>query len=115
MTMQSGELSGLFTTTCVEKGKFSDVAGLQRINEPVNVSIFPSLLNIAIYRSLKNELSYISKIITDIRNDQIASEQARFERVTEAPNTTSRKAERVSSVDRARLQPAALPRICFMS
>lgn len=83
MTIQSGELTGLLTTTCVEKGRISDVAGLEKVSGSVYGPILPSLLSVAIFRSLRNELSYISHIATEIRNHQIQADQARFERITE--------------------------------
>lgn len=83
MTIQSGELIGLQTTTCVEKGKISDIAGLQKVSDPIDNSILPSLLTVAIFRSIRNELSYISHIATETRNHQIQADQARFERITE--------------------------------
>lgn len=83
MTIQSGELTGLLTTTCVEKGRISNVAGLEKVSGSVYGPILPSLLSVAIFRSLKNELSYISHIATEIRNHQIQADQARFERITE--------------------------------
>lgn len=83
MTIQSGELAGLLTSTCVEKGRFSDVAGLEKITQDFNLSILPCLLNAAIYRSMQHSLSYISQIVNDIHNHQLQAEQARFERITE--------------------------------
>lgn len=84
LAIKNGELAGFLTTTCVRKGKFSDVAGLEKVNDTLNLPILHSLLNIMIYRSLKTELSYIAHIVTDIRNDQIVARQAVFERITEA-------------------------------
>lgn len=84
LTIKNGELAGFLTTTCVRKGKFSDVAGLEKVNDTLNLPILHSLINVMIYRSLRAELSYIAHIVTDIRNDQIVARQAVFERITDA-------------------------------
>ena len=83
LALKNGELAGFLTTTCVRKGRFSDVAGLKKVNDPISMPLLHSMLNVMIYRSLKSELSYISHIVTDIRNDQILARQAIFERINE--------------------------------
>ncbi|WP_458376622.1 hypothetical protein [Pseudomonas pergaminensis] len=83
LALKNGELAGFLTTTCVNKGKFSDVAGLKKVNDALSMPLLHSMLNVMIYRSLKAELSYISHIVTDIRNDQILTRQAIFERINE--------------------------------
>lgn len=83
MTINSGELKGLPTTTCIEKGKISDVAGLERVELDNQSDLMPALLGISLYSSIQNSLSYISNLCVDIRNDQILEGQARFERISE--------------------------------
>lgn len=84
MTIKSGELKGLLTSTCIEKGKISDVAGLEKIELDNQKDLIPILLGISIYSAIQNNLSYISHLCVDIRNHQILEEQARFERISEA-------------------------------
>ena len=83
MTIQDGPLKGLLTSTCVEKGKISDVAGLQRVDMPEVRDLMSTLLGISMYSSLQNHLSYISFLCEEIRHHQILDEQARFERISE--------------------------------
>ena len=83
MTINSGELRGLPTTTCIEKGKISDVAGLERVELDNQSDLMPALLGISLYSSIQNSLSYISNLCADIRNHQILEGQARFERISE--------------------------------
>lgn len=83
MTINSGELKGLPTTTCIEKGKISDVAGLERVELDNQSDLMPALLGISLYSSIQNSLSYISNLCVDIRNHQILEGQARFERISE--------------------------------
>ncbi len=83
MTINSGELKGLLTSTCIEKGKISDVAGLEKIELDNQKDLIPTLLGISLYSAIQNKLSYISHLCVDIRNHQILEEQARFERISE--------------------------------
>lgn len=83
MNISSGELRGLSTTACVEKGRISDTAGLEKVNIDNTYGIMPALLGISLYGSIYNNLSYISNLCSDIRNHQIIEEQSRFERVSE--------------------------------
>lgn len=83
MTINSGELKGLLTSTCIEKGKISDVAGLEKVEIDNQSDLMPTLLGISLYSSIQNNLSYISHLCVDIRNHQIIEEKARFERITE--------------------------------
>lgn len=83
MTINSGELEGLPTTTCIEKGKISDVAGLEKVELDNQLDLMPALLGISLYSSIQNSLSYISDLCIDIRKHQIIEEQARFERISE--------------------------------
>ena len=71
MAINSGELKGLLTTTCIEKGKISDVAGLEKIEIDNKNELMPTLLGISLYSSIQASLSYISQLFTDIRNHQI--------------------------------------------
>ncbi|MGM0935412.1 MAG: hypothetical protein ACQEWL_02140 [Pseudomonadota bacterium] len=83
MTINSGELKGLLTSTCIEKGKISDVAGLEKVELENQTDLMPTLLGISLYSAIQNNLSYISHLCVDIRNHQILEEQARFERISE--------------------------------
>ncbi|WP_461535181.1 hypothetical protein [Spongorhabdus nitratireducens] len=83
MTINSGELKGLLTSTCIEKGKISDVAGLEKVELENQTDLMPTLLGISLYSAIQNSLSYISHLCVDIRNHQILEEQARFERISE--------------------------------
>lgn len=83
MTINSGELRGLSTTTCVERGKISDVAGLEKVDIDNKYGLIPALLGISLYGSIQTNLSYISNLCADIRNHQIVEEQSRFERISE--------------------------------
>lgn len=83
MAINSGELKGLLTSTCIEKGKISDVAGLEKVELNNQSDLMPTLLGISLYGSLQTNLSYIANLCVDIRNHQIIEEQARFERISE--------------------------------
>ena len=83
MTINSGELKGLLTSTCIERGKISDVAGLEKVELENQTDLMPTLLGISLYSAIQNNLSYISRLCVDIRNHQILEEQARFERISE--------------------------------
>lgn len=83
MTINSGELKGLLTSTCIERGKISDVAGLEKVELENQTDLMPTLLGISLYSAIQNNLSYISHLCVDIRNHQILEEQARFERISE--------------------------------
>ena len=83
MTINSGELKGLLTSTCIEKGRISNVAGLEKVELDNQTDLMPTLLGISLYSSIQNNLSYISDLCVDIRNHQILEEQARFERISE--------------------------------
>lgn len=82
-TIKNGELEGLLTTSCIRKGKYSDVAGLEKVNDRLSIPFLHGMLNVMIYRSLRAELSYITDIATSIRNHQINAQQAIFERISE--------------------------------
>lgn len=83
MAINNGELKGLLTTTCVEKGKISDVAGLEKVVVDNQTDLLATLFGISLYSAIENNLSYISHLCVDIRNHQIIGEQARFERISE--------------------------------
>ena len=83
MNISSGELRGLSTTTCIERGKISDTAGLEKVNIDNTYWVVPALLGIGLYNSIYTKLSYISNLCSDIRNHQLIEEQSRFERVSE--------------------------------
>ncbi|ENJ8540338.1 Uncharacterised protein [Klebsiella quasipneumoniae] len=84
MNISSGELRGLSTTACVERGRISDIAGLEKVNIDNTYGIMSALLGISLYGSIYNNLSYISNLCSEIRNHQIIEEQSRFERISEA-------------------------------
>lgn len=83
MTINNGELQGLSTTACIEKGKISNTAGLEKVNIDNVYSLMPALLGISLYGSIQTNLSYISNLCVDIRNHQVIEEQSRFERISE--------------------------------
>jgi len=83
MTISNGELKGLKTSICIEKGKISDIAGLKKVDTKIDNNLLPILLNISLFSSIQYNLSYISNLCTDIRNHQIVQEQAKFERISE--------------------------------
>lgn len=83
MTIGSGELSGLKTTTVVEKGRILAAAGLERVDVPAETNFLPMLLTTAMFGAIQNRLGYISNVCADIRNRQIAGDNARLERISE--------------------------------
>jgi hypothetical protein len=83
MTIGSGELSGLKTTTIVEKGRIAAVAGLEPVDVPAATNFLPMLLTAAMFGAIQNRLGYISNVCADIRNRQIVGDHARLERISE--------------------------------
>ncbi|MCP2076128.1 UNVERIFIED_ORG: hypothetical protein J2Y77_005564 [Pseudomonas lini] len=83
ITIQSEALAGLLTTTYVEKGKISDITELRKAPGSVNDAMLSSLLAVAIFRSLRSKLSYISRSAAEVKTHQLQADQARFERITE--------------------------------
>jgi len=83
MTIVSGELSGLKTSSVVEKGKITAVAGLEPVDAPAASNFLPMLLTMGMFGAIQHRLSYISNICTDIRNHQIVGDYARLERISE--------------------------------
>lgn len=83
MTLGSGELSGLKTTSVVEKGKIAAVAGLERVDIPGTSHLLPMLLMMGMFGAIQNRLAYISSVCVDIRNRQIVGDHARLERISE--------------------------------
>lgn len=83
MTINSGELQGLSTTACIERGKISDTAGLEKVNIDNSYWLMSAMLGISLYSSIQTNLSYISNLCAEIRKHQIIEEQSRFERVSE--------------------------------
>lgn len=83
MTINSGELKGLYTSTCIKEGKISDVAGLKEIKLENQQTLMATLLGISLFSSINSRLSYISNLCVEIRNHQILKEQARFERISD--------------------------------
>lgn len=83
MTIDSGELSGLKTTSVVEKGRIAAVAGLERIDVPAASNLLPMLLMMGMFGAIQNRLTYISNVCIDIRNRQIVGDHARLERISE--------------------------------
>lgn len=83
MTIGSGELSGLKTTSVVEKGRIAAVAGLERIDVPAASNLLPMLLTMGMFGAIQNRLGYISNVCADIRNRQIVGDHARLERISE--------------------------------
>ena len=83
MTIGSGELSGLKTTSVVEKGRIADVAGLERVDVPAASNLLPMLLTMGMFGAIQNHLGYISNVCVDIRNRQIVGDHAKLERISE--------------------------------
>ena len=83
MTIGSGELSGLKTTSVVEKGRIAAVVGLERVDVPAASSLLPMLLTMGMFGAIQNRLGYISNVCVDIRNRQIVGDHARLERISE--------------------------------
>ena len=83
MTIGSGELSGLKTTSIVEKGRIAAVAGLELVDVPAASNLLPMLLTMGMFGAIQNRLDYISNICADIRNRQIVGDHARLERISE--------------------------------
>ncbi|CAK0081608.1 Uncharacterised protein [Burkholderia pseudomallei] len=83
MTIGSGELSGLKTTSVVEKGRIAAVAGLERVDVPAASNLLPMLLTMGMFGAIQNRLGYISNVCADIRNRQIVGDHARLERISE--------------------------------
>ncbi|MCA8203119.1 hypothetical protein LGM71_18875 [Burkholderia sp. AU33545] len=82
MAINSGELKGLLTTACVEKGRISAVAGLEPVEVDNAHALMPALLGLSVFGAMQANLSYIANLCVDIRNHQIAEEQSRFERIS---------------------------------
>lgn len=83
MTIRLGELSNLQTTCVVEKGRITDVAGLERVDVAAPSNLLPMLLTIGMFGAIQNHLGYISNVCVDIRNRQIVGDHARLERISE--------------------------------
>ncbi|GAO24337.1 hypothetical protein ALISP_4157 [Alicycliphilus sp. B1] len=83
MTIGSGELSGLKTTSIVEKGRIAAVAGLVRVDVPTASNLLPMLLTMGMFGAIQNRLGYISNVCIDIRNRQIVGDHAKLERISE--------------------------------
>ena len=83
MTIGSGELSGLRTTSIVEKGRIAAVAGLERVDVPAASNLLPMLLTMGMFGAIQNRLGYISNVCIDIRNRQIVGDHAKLERISE--------------------------------
>ncbi len=83
MTIGSGELSGLKTTSVIEKGRIAAVAGLERVDAPAASNFLPLLLTMGMFGAIQNRLGYISNVCADIRSRQIVGDHARLERISE--------------------------------
>ena len=83
MTIGSGELSGKKTTSVVEKGRITAIAGLERVDVQATSNLLSMLLMVGMFGAIQNHLSYISNVCTDIRNRQIVGDHARLERISE--------------------------------
>lgn len=81
MTVQSKELAGLLTDTVVECGRLDNVAELKVLPRPFDDALFPSLLSLAVFRLLRKELSYISRVGEEKSGLLPQVDQARFERI----------------------------------
>lgn len=83
MTIQKGPLAGLQTTSVVDGGRISSVAGLERVDSQMARNLMPMLLTMGVLNSIHTRLGYISDICTDIRNRQISGDKAKLERISE--------------------------------
>lgn len=83
MTIGSGELSGLKTTSVVERGRITAIAGLEPVDVPAATNWLPMLLTMGMFGAIQNRLGYISNVCVDIRNRQIIGDHARLERISE--------------------------------
>jgi len=83
MIIGSGELSGLKTTSVVEKGRIAEVAGLERVDLPAASNLLAMLLTMGLFGAIQNHLGYISNVCADIRNRQIVGDHAKLERISE--------------------------------
>lgn len=83
MTIQKGPLAGLQTTSVVDEGRISSVAGLEKVNGQMTINLMPMLLTMGALNSIHARLGYISDICTDIRNRQISGDKAKLERISE--------------------------------
>ncbi|WP_143329870.1 hypothetical protein [Burkholderia sp. AU31652] len=83
MTIGSGDLCGLKTTSVIQKGRIVAVAGLERIDVPAESNLLTMLLTIGMFGAIQNHLDYISNVCVDIRNRQIIGDHARLERISE--------------------------------
>ena len=83
MTIGSGELSGLKTTSVVHKGRIKAVAGLEPVELPAASNLLPMLLMMGMFGAIQHRLAYISDICIDIRNRQIIGDHARLEKISE--------------------------------
>ena len=83
MSIQKGPLTGLKTTSIVDNGKICSVAGLEKVEGQLSISLVPMLLTMGALRSIHSHLSYITDICIDIRNRQISGDKAKLERISE--------------------------------
>ncbi len=83
MTIGSGELSGKKTTSVIEKGRITAVAGLEPVDLPTASNLLSMLLTMGMFGAIQNHLGYISNVCADIRNRQIVGDHARLERISE--------------------------------
>lgn len=83
MTIQKGPLAGLQTTSVVDGGRISSVAGLEKVDGQMARNLMPMLLTMGALNSIHARLGYITEICTDIRNRQISGDKAKLERISE--------------------------------
>jgi hypothetical protein len=83
MTIQKGPLAGLQTTSVVDGGRISSVAGLEKVDGQMARDLMPMLLTMGALNSIHARLGYITDICTDIRNRQISGDKAKLERISE--------------------------------
>lgn len=83
MTIQRGPLAGLQTTSVVENGRISSIAGLEKVDDKIARNMMPILLAMGALNSINNRLDHITDICVDIRNHQIHADKAKLERISE--------------------------------
>lgn len=83
MTIHKGPLAGLQTTSVIDGGRISSVAGLEKVDGQMACNLMPMLLTMGALNSIHARLGYITDICTDIRNRQISGDKAKLVRISE--------------------------------
>lgn len=81
--IQSEALAGLLGTTSIEKGKVNDINTLNELSTQTGDAILPSLLNLAIFSTIKGKFNKNICTITTSKNQQTPDNTAKLERIIE--------------------------------